>query len=57
VLIEQITYVLHPGKAPALVAAYQQEGAAVIQANLGRMIAAGPSPHRTDGRIAERHAN
>jgi NIPSNAP len=39
VLIEQITYVLHPGKAPALVAAYEQEGAAVIQANLGRMIA------------------
>lgn len=38
-LIEQITYVLHPGKAPALVAAYEQEGAAVIQANLGRMIA------------------
>ena len=27
-LIEQITYVLHPGKAPALVAAYEQEGAA-----------------------------
>jgi hypothetical protein len=39
VLIEQITYVLHPGKAPALVAAYEQEGAAVIQASLGRMIA------------------
>jgi hypothetical protein len=38
-LIEQITYVLHPGKAPALVAAYEQEGAAVIQASLGRMIA------------------
>jgi hypothetical protein len=38
-LIEQITYVLHPGKAPALVAAYEQEGAAVIKANLGRMIA------------------
>jgi hypothetical protein len=28
VLIEQITYVLHPGKAPALVAAYEQQGAA-----------------------------
>jgi hypothetical protein len=28
VLIEQITYVLHRGKAPALVAAYVQEGAA-----------------------------
>jgi hypothetical protein len=39
VLIEQITYVLHPGKGPALVAAYEQEGAAVIQASLGRMIA------------------
>jgi hypothetical protein len=39
VLIEQITYVLHPGKAPALVAAYEQEGADIIQANLGRMIA------------------
>ena len=38
-LIEQITYVLHPGKAPALVAAYEQGGAAVIQASLGRMIA------------------
>jgi hypothetical protein len=38
-LIEQITYVLHPGKAPALVAAYEHEGAAVIQASLGRMIA------------------
>lgn len=38
-LIEQITYVLHPGKAPTLVAAYEQEGAAVIQASLGRMIA------------------
>jgi hypothetical protein len=38
-LIEQITYVMHPGKAPALVAAYEQEGAKVIQANLGRMIA------------------
>jgi NIPSNAP len=38
-LVEQITYVLHPGKAPALVAAYEQEGAAVIQASLGRMIA------------------
>ena len=38
-LIEQITYVLHPGKGPALVAAYEQEGAAVIQASLGRMIA------------------
>lgn len=37
-LIEQITYVLHPGKAPALVAAYEQEGAKIIQANLGRMI-------------------
>jgi hypothetical protein len=39
VLIEQITYVLHPGKAPVLVAAYEQEGATVIQASLGRMIA------------------
>jgi hypothetical protein len=39
VLIEQITYVLHPGKASALVAAYEQEGATVIQASLGRMIA------------------
>jgi hypothetical protein len=39
VLIEQITYVLHPGKGPALVAAYEQEGAAVIQASLGRMFA------------------
>ncbi len=38
-LIEQITYVLHPGKATALVAAYEQEGAAIIQANLGHMIA------------------
>jgi hypothetical protein len=28
VLIEQITYVLHRGKAPALVAAYEREGAA-----------------------------
>jgi hypothetical protein len=27
VLIEQIAYVLHPGKAPALVAAYEQQGA------------------------------
>jgi hypothetical protein len=39
VLIEQITYVLHPGKAPALVAAYEQEGAAIIKYNLGHMIA------------------
>jgi hypothetical protein len=39
VLIEQITYVLHPGKAPALVAAYEQEGAAIIKSNLGHMIA------------------
>jgi hypothetical protein len=39
VLIEQITYVLHPGKASALVAAYEKEGAAIIQANLGHMIA------------------
>jgi NIPSNAP len=39
VLIEQITYVLYPGKAPILVAAYEQEGAAVIAASLGRMIA------------------
>ena len=38
-LIDQITYILHPGKAPVLVAAYEQEGAAVIQASLGRMIA------------------
>ncbi len=38
-LIEQITYVLHPGKAPVLTAAYEQEGAKIIQANLGRMIA------------------
>jgi hypothetical protein len=28
VLIEQVAYVLHRGKAPALVAAYEQEGAA-----------------------------
>jgi len=28
VLIERITYVLHRGKAPALVAAYEREGAA-----------------------------
>ena len=27
-LIERITYVLHRGKAPALVAAYEREGAA-----------------------------
>jgi NIPSNAP len=39
VLVEQITYVLHPGKAPALVAAYEAEGAAIVKANLGQMIA------------------
>jgi hypothetical protein len=39
VLIEQITYVLHPGRAPALIAAYEQEGAAIIKSNLGHMIA------------------
>jgi hypothetical protein len=39
VLIEQITYVLHPGKAPALIAAYEQEGAVIIKSNLGHMIA------------------
>ncbi len=38
-LVEQITYVLHPGKGPALVAAYEQEGAAIIKASLGRLIA------------------
>ena len=38
-LIEQITYVLHPGKAPALIAAYEQEGAVIIKSNLGHMIA------------------
>ena len=37
--IEQITYVLHPGKAPALIAAYEQEGAAIIKSNLGHLIA------------------
>jgi len=39
VLVEQITYVLHPGKAPTLVAAYEQEGAVIIKSNLGHMIA------------------
>jgi len=39
VLVEQITYVLHPGKAPALIAAYEAEGASIIKANLGRMMA------------------
>jgi NIPSNAP len=38
-LIEQITYVLHPGKAPALIAAYETEGAAIIKAHLGRLVA------------------
>jgi hypothetical protein len=38
-LIEQITYVLHPGKAPVLIDAYEKEGLAVIKANLGRLIA------------------
>jgi hypothetical protein len=38
-LIEQITYVLHPGKAPALIEAYEKEGLAVIKANLGRLVA------------------
>ncbi|MGQ3027664.1 MAG: NIPSNAP family protein [Ferrovibrionaceae bacterium] len=38
-LIEQITYVLLPGRAPALVAAYEDEGLAVIGRNLGRLVA------------------
>jgi len=39
VLIEQITYTLHPGKAPALIEAYEKEGLAVIKASLGRLVA------------------
>ncbi len=38
-LVEQITYVLLPGRAPALIAAYQEEGLAVITRNLGRLVA------------------
>jgi hypothetical protein len=39
VLIEQITYTMHPGKAPALIEAYESQGLAVITASLGRLIA------------------
>lgn len=38
-LVEQITYVLQPGRAPSLVAAYEAEGFAVIGRNLGRLVA------------------
>lgn len=38
-LVEQITYVLQPGRAPALVAAYDEAGLAVIRRNLGRLVA------------------
>jgi hypothetical protein len=38
-LIEQITYTMHPGKAPALIDAYESEGLAIITASLGRLIA------------------
>jgi len=37
-LLEQITYVLHPGRAPALMAAYEAEGLAVIRRNLGDLV-------------------
>jgi hypothetical protein len=39
VLIEQITYTLYPGKAPALIEAYESQGLAVITASLGRLVA------------------
>jgi len=38
-LIEQITYTMHPGKAPALIAAYESEGLVIIAASLGRLVA------------------
>jgi hypothetical protein len=38
-LIEQITYTMHPGKAPTLIEAYESEGLAIITASLGRLIA------------------
>jgi hypothetical protein len=37
-IVEQITYVLHPGRAPILAAAYEDQGLAVIARNLGRLI-------------------
>jgi hypothetical protein len=38
-LIEQITYTMQPGKARALLEAYDSEGLAIITASLGRLIA------------------
>jgi hypothetical protein len=38
-LIEQITYTMHPGKAGPLVAAYENEGLTIITASLGTLVA------------------
>ena len=38
-IVEQIIYGLHPGKAPVLVAAYEAEGLKVISRHLGRLVA------------------